>query len=171
MIDNNHVSETDLLAFQQDRMNQKVKEKFLEHICSCDYCSEQMATLMTGEMLSAPRDMKENILNATRRPEVQFAIKAKETSKRMQLLIYSLKVGTATVGALLLLLLTMNFNDFTTTSSIPKDITAEEVISHEDEFSLTTKIWYNMDKISNSMLDFSNNIMKTEVTNNDQKEK
>jgi hypothetical protein len=171
VIDNNHISETDLLAFQQDRMNQKAKEKFLEHICSCDYCSEQLATLMTGEMLSAPRDMKTNILNATRRPEVQFAIKAKETSKRMQLLIYSLKVGTATVGALLLLLLTMNFTDFSTASSIPKDITTDEATSDEDKVSLTTTIRDNMDKISNSMLDFSNNIMKTEVLNNDQKEK
>jgi len=171
MIDNNHISETDLLIFKKNIMNQKEKEKFLEHICSCDYCSEQLATLMNGEMISAPRDMKENILKATKRPEIQFAIKAKETSKRMQLLIYSLKVGTATVGALLLLLLTINFTDFTAIPSIPKNITADEAMSDEDKVSLTTKIRDNMDKISNSMLDFSNNIMKTEVTNNDQKEK
>jgi hypothetical protein len=167
MNDNKHISEIDLLAFRQNTMNQKEVENFLEHICSCNYCSDQLAAMMAGEMITAPRDLKDNILRAAQRPEVQFAIKAKVTSKRMQLFLYSLKVGTATVGALLLLMLTMNFTDITTAGKVPENIP----ISNKDNISITTTIRDNMDTISNSMLDFSNNIMKTEVKKNDQKEK
>ncbi len=167
MNDNNHISDKELLAFQQDSMDQAEKEQFLEHICSCNYCSEQLATLMAGEMMTAPRDMKANILNATKRPEVQIIMKVKETSARMQLFLYSLKVGTATIGALLLLLLTVNLTDLTAARNNTRDIPK----GNEDNISITATIRDNMDIISNSMLDFSNNIMKTEVTKNDQKEK
>jgi hypothetical protein len=148
-------------------MDQKEAEKFLEHICSCNFCSDQLAAIMGEEMITAPRDLKDNILKATKRPEVQLAIKAKETSKRMQLFLYSLKVGTATIGALLLLVFTMNFSNFSGVGNAPKDF----YNSSKDKISMTTTIKDFMDTISNSMLDFSNNIMKTEVTKNDQKEK
>ena len=159
-----HISEADLLAFHQNTMDQKEAEKFLEHICSCNFCSDQLATIMAEEMITAPRDLKDNILKATKRPEVQLVIKAKETSKRMQLFLYSLKVGTATIGALLLLVFTMNFSGVGNT---PKDF----YNNNKDKISMTTTIKDVMDTISNSMLDLSNNIMKTEVTKNDQKEK
>jgi len=167
MNDIKHISEIDLLAFHQNTMDQKETEKFLEHICSCNFCSDQLAAIMAGEMITAPRDLKDNILKATKRPEVQLAIKAKETSKRMQLFLYSLKVGTATIGALILLVFTMNFSNFSGVGNAPKDF----YNSSKDKISMTTTIKDFMDTISNSMLDFSNNIMKTEVTKNDQKEK
>ena len=167
MNDIKHISEIDLLAFHQNTMDQKEVEKFLEHICSCNFCSDQLAAIMAGEMITAPRDLKDNILKATKRPEVQLAIKAKETSKRMQLFLYSLKVGTATIGALILLVFTMNFSNFSGVGNAPKDF----YNSSKDKISMTTTIKDFMDTISNSMLDFSNNIMKTEVTKNDQKEK
>lgn len=161
-----HISKSDFHAFQHDFMNQKDKEEFLEHICSCDYCSDQFAVMMSEVEIEAPKNMKDNILRATRRPEVQLAIRVKETSKRMQLFIYSLKVGTATAAALLLLLLTMNtsnFPGFENSERIPKDVS----IQQEDKVPLTAVIRDNMDAFSNGILDFSNNIMNTEVTNND----
>ncbi|MDF2941496.1 MAG: hypothetical protein K0S01_354 [Herbinix sp.] len=167
MNENKHISDLDLLAFSQNTMDKKDVEALLEHICSCNFCSDQLAAMMAGEMITAPRDLKDNILKATKRPEIQLAIKAKETSKRMQLFLYSLKVGTATIGALLLLVLTMNFSNFSNTGYEPKDF----YNSSEDKISMTTTIKNVMDNISNSMLDFSNNIIKTEVTKNDQKEK
>jgi uncharacterized protein YuzB (UPF0349 family) len=167
MSDNKHISETDLLAFHQNTLDHKEMEKFLEHICSCDYCSDKLAALIEGDMMTAPRDLKENILKATKRPEVQLAIKVKQTSKRMQLFIYSLKVGTATIGALLLLVLTMNFSSISINGNVLNHLNNNT----EDNISMTTTIKDIMDSISNSMLDFSNNIMKTEVTKNDQKEK
>ncbi|MDD3173227.1 MAG: hypothetical protein PHF63_06155 [Herbinix sp.] len=167
MNEKEHISETDYYIFQHGIMNQTDKVKFLEHICSCNYCADQFATLISSEIIAAPRDMKSNILKATKRPEIQLAVKARETSKRMQLFIYSLKVGTATVCALLLLLLTMNISHIDTTLNIPENTLSEVQIDKEDNESLTSTIRDGMDTISNNMLDFSNNIMKTEVTDND----
>jgi uncharacterized protein YuzB (UPF0349 family) len=167
MSDNKHILDTELLAFHHDNLDPKEMEQFLEHICSCNYCSDKLAALIEGEMITAPRDLKENILKATKRPEVQLAIKVKQTSKRMQLLLYSLKVGTATIGALLLLVFTMNFSNFSSTENVSKYFPNNT----EDNISMTTTIKDIMNSISDSMLDFSNNIIKTEVTKNDQKEK
>lgn len=161
-----HISKSDFNKFQQDHMNQKEKEIFLEHICSCDYCSDQFAVMMSEVEIEAPKNMKENILRATKRPEVQLAIRVKETSKQMQLFIYSLKVGTATAVALLLLLLTMNTTTFfnsTNLEKIPNDVS----VTTEDKVPLTAVIRDNMNAFSNSILNFSNNIMNMEVTNND----
>lgn len=163
----NHISKKDFEAFQLDLMNQKEKEAYLEHICSCDYCSDQFATMMSEVIIEAPRDLKANILKATKRPEVQLAIRAKETSKRMQLFLYSLKVGTATVLALLLLLFTMNTPNLTNPPNITEGVQEELQVEQKDHKPLTAMIRDGMDAINNSMLDFSNNIMNTEVTNHD----
>lgn len=167
MSDTNHISKKEFEAFHYDTMNQKEKEAFLEHICSCDYCSDQFAMMMTDVMIEAPKDMKANILRATKRPEVQLAIKVKETSKRMQLFIYSLKVGTATVLALLLLMITMNTDNPINSVNIQNPIQKIMPEDFEDNVPLTAAIRNGMDAINNSIIDFSNNIMNTEVTDHD----
>lgn len=162
-----HVTRTELIAFGQETMTLEEKEAFLEHICSCNHCSDQLATFMAEDIIPAPRDMKENILKATKRPEVQIAIKSREASKRIQLLLYSLKVGTAAVAAIALLFLSMNFQG---SLSNAENFTNINTVT-EDNVSLTDTIRDNMNNISKNMLDFSNNIIKMEVTENDQKEK
>jgi len=172
MIENNHSSQDDLFKFQHDLMNPQDKIKFLEHISTCDFCSEQFTNSMIDETLAAPPDMKNNILKAVKRPEMQIVKKVIESSKRMQLLWYSLKVGTATIGALAVLLLAMNFSsNLTTTKDHQTDIPKETSASDEDAFSLTATIRNKMDTFSSNILDFSNTIMKTEVIDYDQKEK
>ena len=171
MSDLKHITKSEFYAFQHDVMNQEEKERFLEHISSCNYCSDQFVAMMSYEIISAPRDMKTNILKATMKPEVQIAVKVKETTKRMQLFLYSLKVGTATLGALILLALTMNFTDLSMPSDKQANAFAETPVDQDNKASLTTAIRDNMNTLSNSMMDFSNNIMKTEVTDNDQEEK
>lgn len=165
-----HITQADIDTFIQDHMSPKDRMEFLEHISSCNHCSELFAVRMSEDIIPAPRDLKANILKASKRPEVILAAKAKETSKRMQLFLYSLKVGTATIGALLLLLLSMNFTDYTAdtentfavttgVSSVDKD--------NKDKVPITKTIRNSMDTISSSILDFSNAIMNTEVLNND----
>lgn len=173
MNDNQHISETDFQKFKQNQMRQPEKERFLKHICSCNYCSDLMAALMTDELIAAPRDMKENILRAVKRPEIQLAIKAKETSKQMQLFLYSLKVGTATFCALLLLLFAVKMPEHSGSDSIFNNTPNrfENSIHEEEPISITGAIRDSMNSISRNMLDFSNNIIKTEVTKNDQKER
>lgn len=170
MSENKHISDEAYLAFQYDMLKPSDKEKFLEHIGTCDYCADRFALLMAEETIRAPRDMKANILKAIRRPEVQIEIKARETSKRMQLFLYSLKVCTATVCALLLLLFSMNLSSYTNTWNMTDHMTEEKTPGDFNK-SLTTAIKDGVDKLNSSMLNFSNTIINKEVTNNDQKEK
>lgn len=167
MSDNKHISKSEFYEFQKDLLNQTDKIKFLEHICTCDYCADQFAELMSEDIVTAPRNMKENILAASKRPEVQLVVKFKATSKRMQLFIYSLKVGTATICALLLLMLTMNYSNVFINSNIIEDTSKNITLDEEAKPSLASSLRDGMDNFSNTVLDFSNNIMKTEVTDND----
>jgi hypothetical protein len=162
MSDLKHITESELYAFRQELMSQEDKEIFLAHICTCNYCSDLFAEAMSEEMITAPRNMKDNLLRAAKRPEVQLAVKARETSKQMQLFLYSLKVGSATVLALLLLMLTVNFNGSTniSSSSIPNPAVVHEVFDPNDP-TLSTRIRDNMNKLGNDILNFSNNIIET----------
>jgi len=166
-----HVSEEELRIFNQDRMTLKERRLFLEHVCSCNYCADQMVVMMEENLIQTPRDMKDNILRKTRRPEVQLPIKVKETSKGLQLFFYSLKVSTATIGALLLLVMTFhmdtNWNQINNTSgNNTGNISLTEAIrAGVDSFNT------GMEKISSNMLEFSNNIINVEGIQNDQKEK
>ncbi|MDF2905497.1 MAG: hypothetical protein K0R34_818 [Herbinix sp.] len=166
MNNNPHVTTAELIAFKEEFMTMEEKQAFLQHICSCNHCSDQLAAFMAEDIIPAPRDMKENILKATKRPEIQIAIKSREASKRIQLLLYSLKVGTAAVAAIALLLLSMNFQSNLSDAESFTNIN----MNKEDNVSLTDTIRDNMNNISKNMLDFSNNIIKMEVTDHDQKE-
>jgi hypothetical protein len=84
----------------------------------------------------------------------------------MQLFLYSLKVCTATVCALLLLVLTMNFSTVTNTF-YPSGKLSVQTINNTKDISLATAIREGVDTINNRMLDFSNTIMNTEVTDHD----
>lgn len=172
MNDHNHVTQNEILAFKTDNMNPQDMEKFLEHICSCDYCSDQFANCMEDELITAPIDMKENILKAVKRPDVVLSVKAKEMSKRMQLFIYSLKVGTAMVGALFILMLTANFNGILTSAGDDfKNLTSVIPINRESTSSLSSSFRENMDHINNNIMNFSNSKNNKEDLNNDKKER
>jgi len=162
-----HISKEEFYSFKHNLMNLQETEAFLEHISSCDFCSDQFAAMMSEDVMVAPRNLKENILQATKRPEVQLAIMARETSRKMQLFLYSLKVGTATAAALALLILSMNFANNPATSSLSVDSNKQSSTMNIEKVSLTAVIRDNMNTLSNSILDFSNTIMNTEVTNND----
>lgn len=159
---NNHVSRENLLAFKQDKMVFQEKLLFLNHISSCTYCSEQFAEVMTEEIVPAPKDMKENILRAISNPEVRISKNVKQVSKRIQLLVYSLKVGFATVTALVLLLSTVN-------NSNPTGIRNHfdyEYFKQKTNNPVTTAIGTGMetlgtgiDAISNNMLEISSDII------------
>lgn len=166
MNDKQHISEAEYTAFTQDLMDQEDMMKFLTHIGSCNYCADQLEAFLSEEMLTAPRNMKDNILTAVKRPEIQLAVKAKAASKQLQLFIYSLKVGTAAAGALLLLFLTINYS-----SLINFPAQNKEDSNNQNRFSLTETLRDNMNKLSDNMLDFSNSMIDMEVLNNDKKEK
>ncbi len=54
-------------------------------------------------MLTAPRHLKENILNKSIQPGTKIARQSKTLSAKMQLMLYSLKISAAVAGAIFLL--------------------------------------------------------------------
>ncbi len=171
MSDKQHIEEHDYILFQHDLMNSADKIEFLEHISGCDYCADHFASLMSDEVLTAPRDLKANLMKAVNRPDIRLAKKTKDTSKSLQLIWYSLKVGMATVCALALLIITMNLSHIVNTSQTPPTVTFVGIKEPSKEEPITATIKNNMDQISNSILNFSNKIIKTEGSNNDQQTK
>ncbi|NLP35763.1 MAG: hypothetical protein GX359_11355 [Clostridiales bacterium] len=165
-----HISQSELLDFHQDKMNPQEKLHFLEHISSCEFCSTLFVQSMEAELVVAPVDLKENILKATKRPTFTLTKKAKEASNRMQFFLYSLKVGTATIGALIVLLAMSSQKALPNTDShmeISKGVSVQEDLS----VSLTASIRNNMDALSSRIFEWSNTIINTEVYEYDKKEK
>lgn len=76
----------------------------LQAFAERDYNMECLADAVEARFLiAAPRDLKESVLKAAARPEVRLEHGTRKLSKKAQLFFYSLKVGTAVAGALLLL--------------------------------------------------------------------
>ncbi len=163
-----HISSSDISAFHQAQLSQSDLEKFLEHIGSCNKCSNLLAESMEEELISAPFDMKANILNSTKHINLQKTRNSKLPSKGMQLFTYSLRVITASAAAIALLVLTSNMTDYSSNKEI--NIPTETRLSYMDHPSFTSSIRNSMDQFTNQILEFSNTIIDTEVIENDQKE-
>lgn len=59
----------------------------------------------TEGLITAPAHMKQEILERSRRMDVQLVVQSRRLSKKMQLFFYSLKVGAAVAMALFMLFL------------------------------------------------------------------
>jgi len=155
MNDKVHISKTDLYAFKNNSMDPEELMSFLEHISECTYCSDQFAVFMSDDLVSAPVDMKSNILKAVRREQL-IKGKVKDVSKRMQLFIYSLKVGAATSLALLMLIL-MTLSNTGMTDDNFYEVAKNDPVQN---VPITTIIRDGMDSICNDIIDFSSKMIK-----------
>lgn len=172
-----HISSSDLKAFKQDKLEPAELESFLNHIGSCLYCSDVLAEEMDHELIQAPVDMKENIINKSKQLGTQAA-KRKTVSKQMQLLKYSLNVVAASLCAIVLIFSSttlpyFSYGNINSSSEIPltPDIELSIPIGipvrDSDYTPLTASIRNNMDQFSNNILEFSNTIINAEVKKND----
>ena len=89
-----HVTPEWLEAFQQE---------LLEHIESCNYCADQFAAYIETDLQEPPAYLHEEILERSQGISMQAARTVYQTSRRMRLFWYSLKVGAAVAVSLLLL--------------------------------------------------------------------
>ena len=64
-----------------------------------------------GVLEEPPSYLKEEVMDRAHRLDVQASIKWKETSRQVQLALYSLKVGLAVVASIFLLAVTANVQD------------------------------------------------------------
>lgn len=129
--------------------NQSIKE--LQSITDSDFKLELFADRIEADfMVPAPRDFRESVMKAALRPEVQIEKKTRELSRKVQLLLYSLKVGTAVAGALFLLSIAPDFSH-----EVPPSVFSQEAMPRDSSWKLKRA----NDRLSGYIRQFSDDII------------
>lgn len=99
-----HIDKDILKQFHAGTLDSKELIEVLEHINKCSFCAEQLMEIEENDLIKAPSYIKESINKRVQMPDMRLNNRIKETSKRMELFLYSLKTTAAVVGALMLLI-------------------------------------------------------------------
>ena len=98
-----HLTENDFKQWEQGTLSPAQMESFLAHTADCLHCGDAWMAYMEqhSEALDQPPAyLAEEIEERVHEPDVVIAQKAHTTSKRVQLLLYSLKVGVALAASI-----------------------------------------------------------------------
>ena len=105
-ISNIHLSEQDFEAWEQGRLSDAQMEAFLTHTANCPHCGDAWCAYMSRHAEALPEPpayLAQEITERVHQPDVVIAQKARTTSKKVQLLLYSLKVGVALAASIYML--------------------------------------------------------------------
>lgn len=189
-----HINPELFCDWQAGRMRQHEEEKFLGHIGICMFCAQQFGDWMekgiTEQEVSAeltqyrqntaqwnspllsepPAYLKEEILRRSRQMDVQAAVHIRETSQKVQLLMYSLKVGLAVMASIFLLMVTSNVRnmDFDITEIQQEQRENTENVSKEPGITNTLK--QKSGEISSFLNSLSNGLFRIETEETKQEE-
>lgn len=169
--ENRHITEEMWIALENDTILSEQFMQVLEHTCDCTWCADRLATMMEPHdtTVMPPSYLQEEILERTRQLDVQTAVVVKQTSKRLQLFFYSLRVGAAVLVSILILGVTANFQDVSFTQ-IEQPRVEEQLetegqpemegqIKEKDRESVLDKINRTTGGITQRMSTFANQIL------------
>jgi hypothetical protein len=127
-----HITEEMWIALEQNTITTEDYMKILEHTCDCTWCAEHLASVMEQDTLAQtpPAYLEEEIANRAGQLDIQVQAAVKKTSKQVQLLVYSLKVGLAVAVSMLLLVATANVQTLDTS-----EIRQQQQENWEEEIS------------------------------------
>ena len=103
---NIHLTERDFEAWEKGSLSETQIEAFLTHTANCPHCGEAWFSYMSRHeeaLVEPPAYLEQEITERVHQPDVVIAQKAHTTSKRVQLLVYSLKVGVALAASIYML--------------------------------------------------------------------
>ena len=103
---NIHLTDYDFEAWEQGVLSDTQMEAFLTHTANCPHCGDAWFVYMsrhTETLPEPPAYLAEEITERVHEPDVVIAQKAHTTSKKVQLLLYSLKVGVALAASIYML--------------------------------------------------------------------
>ena len=103
---NIHLTDHDFEAWEQCVLSDTQMEAFLTHTANCPHCGDAWFVYMsrhTETLPEPPAYLAEEITERVHEPDVVIAQKAHTTSKKVQLLLYSLKVGVALAASIYML--------------------------------------------------------------------
>ena len=112
---NSHISEEMWIALKQDTLDTDAFMQILEHTGTCTWCAERLAEVLEGEesvteaYSMPPAYLSGQILDRVKPLDVQAQTVVTQTSRKLQLWLYSRKVGAAVAFSLLILGITANF--------------------------------------------------------------
>lgn len=98
-----HLTEADFQKWERGILTPAETEAFLTHTASCAYCGDAWLAYMSRAEETLPEPpayLADEILQRVHQPDVVIAQKAHTTSKRVQLALYSLKVGMALAASI-----------------------------------------------------------------------
>lgn len=150
-----HISEDMWIALEKNIIDSEQFMQILEHTCECTWCAERMAMVMDSETAAVepPSYLGDEIRERTKQLDVQAAVTVKRTSEKIQLLMYSLRVGAAVALSILLLGVTANFQNV---EFLQVEQQRTEGLQEE---SMMKKIDRATDGITQGMSEFANQIL------------
>ncbi|MFP3155196.1 hypothetical protein LQZ18_12390 [Lachnospiraceae bacterium ZAX-1] len=121
--ENRHILDQAWISFEEDTMVEAEYMALLEHVSNCTYCAEKFAITIEHSFsmenrlsmekqynqIVPPPYLKEEIRERTKQFNQNAATYIKEISRRMKLILYSLKVGFVVAVAIFILSITSNF--------------------------------------------------------------
>lgn len=111
-----------------------------------------------------PRYLKEEILSRTRQIDVQASVKLKETSRQVQLMIYSLKVGLAVAASIFLLTVTSNIQNLDVNPQMPENQQMEqEKRDQKREESIAKKLRQGSKEITTILNELSSGLFRIDM--------
>lgn len=150
--ENIHITEEQWIRFSQGKMTEAEEEKLYQHIGSCTYCAEEFSKIIEQDFsMEPPKYLEEEILERTKRVDVQAIVAAKKTSKKMQLLVYSLKVGFAVAASIFLLTMTTQVDQIQVMQQMPKRA--------ETEMSITEKLNHGSNRFTSGLKEMTNGFL------------
>lgn len=154
-----HITKEMFQNWQRGKMSSQEEEEFLSHTGICTFCAEQFGNWMEDDLLEPPAYLKEEIVKRTRQIDVQTVVKVKCTTKRMQLMLYSLKVGFAVVASIFLLTITTNFQNM---KSVKLQSQQKQTESVEREESITDKLNQGSSLVNDALNDMTSGFFRIE---------
>lgn len=185
-----HINKDLFCDWQAGRMKQPEEERFLGHIGVCTFCAEQFGNWMEEGILEItvpkepgsdneltsytecssqsehpllsepPSYLKEEILHRTRQMDVQATLHLKETSQKMQLVLYSLKVGLAVMASIFLLMVTANVQDMDFKTVRTEQMQQREAREHDQQMDITDTLKQKSGEISTLLNNLSNGLFR-----------
>lgn len=182
-----HISRDLFCDWQEGKLKEPEETDFFTHIGACTFCAERFGSWMEegfpeyedSELISdgkpeecrkfaqsmqeePPRYLKEEILNRTRQLDVQASVKLKETSRQVQLMIYSLKVGLAVAASIFLLTITANVQNLEP-NVLENHRTEQTQESREREEGVVGRLRRHSKEITGLLNDISSGLFRIEM--------
>ena len=138
-----HISDEMWKKYAQGTLSTKEEEKLYTHVGCCTYCAERFANIVETDFFAEPPSyLYDEIVERSRKVDVQAAATVRKTSKKMKLLFYSLTMTTT---------LEQNPLEFS------------EVQQQENKPSITKKINNNSYKFTGYLQDATNRLLEFKI--------